>query len=383
MISDSIAAIEPEIWDSLLQPGDLLASHRFIKVCEESQIFAGCARHVTIFQDDTLIGGASFFLLHVHLDLLSKGLARFVITSLRRLFPDFLAVPVVICGLPVSFGSSCIRVKDQTDTADVMSIIVRALDEFAEENNAGLICIKELDEDEHSKYGPLLKQSGFIPAESLPGCRLDIKWTSYEEYLASMRAAYRRNILIDRTAAVRNGLTIERGGKLMADKNMLYQLYLNVIDRAQFKMEILPRRFFAILENELRDDLQSLSVTHGGNVVANAILLGRSPVCYFLLAGLDYPALKAGHAYQNLVSSVIGAAIGAGADRLELGQTSYELKCRLGGHLTPRYIWLKHRQRYKHKALGISVPYLFPATEKPVRRVFHARMTDQNHQHAV
>ena len=70
------------------------------------------------------------------------------------------------------------------------------------------------------------------------------------------------------------------------------------------------------------------------------------------------------------MTAVIRQAIEWGAEGIELGQTSWELKMRLGATLTPRYLFFRHRGRAGQLALRALLPALFPERRFSARRVF-------------
>lgn len=369
---ESISQIAPPLWDSLVPAGDLLATHRFVHACESAAMDGARLRHVLVYESGRLAGAASLFRLEVPLDILSAGMTRLAISWLRRLQPGALRVSIVFCGLPVSFGSSCLRLAPDADRPATVARVLAAMEAFAAETDSDVLCVKEFDARAQAELGAALQAAGFASAPSLPGCRMALPWQSMPQYRDSLRAGYRRQLDLDRRAAVAAGLRRSLSDGLAPGVDEAHRLYAQVIRRAQFKLEELPHAFFQALSNKCGPDLRSVVIEHDGCTVANAILLGRAPTCYFLLAGLDYARLGRGHVYQNLVAAVLEAAIAGRASTLELGQTSYAMKTRLGAVATPRFVWLKHRRPLHHLLLALASRRLFSATRVPARRVFRA-----------
>ena len=350
--------------------GDLLAANRFVRACELAQIDAARLRHVLVFENGGLTAAATLCRLEAPLDALSTGLTRHAIAILRRLRPSALRLPIMFCGLPVSFGGSCLRLAPRTDRAKAMTSILEAMEAFAAETDTDLLCVKELDSEMQAALAKPLQDQGFVSAPSLPGCKLKLPWRNMDEYRASLRAGYRRQLNSDRRAAVDAGLESCASNGLAPGVEEVHLLYSQVIKRARFKLESLPRSFFSALVHTCGEELHSVVMKRNGSTVANAVLLGRAPTCYFLLAGLNYAELAPGHVYPNLVADVVAAAIHAGASTLELGQTSYAMKTRLGAVPTSRFLWLKHRRPALNQLLAFASPWLFPQTQVPLRRVF-------------
>ena len=93
-------------------------------------------------------------------------------------------------------------------------------------------------------------------------------------------------------------------------------------------------------------------------------------VATFLLAGLDYRAPRQWQVYPNLVAEVVAEAIRSGASRLEMGQTSYPLKSRMGAVPEPRFLYLRCRRPLGAWLLRRLARVLFPEQDYPPRRVF-------------
>jgi hypothetical protein len=106
---NSIEEVDPRLWDSILDPDDLQASHAFVQAVERSSIEDAVFRHTLGYHRGQLAFHASFCRMTVSLDLLAGAGLRIVARSTRAVYPRFLRVPVLFCGLPVSFGQSSLR----------------------------------------------------------------------------------------------------------------------------------------------------------------------------------------------------------------------------------------------------------------------------------
>lgn len=365
----NIAEVDPREWDSILDADDLQATHRFARVCSDSRIQDAELRHLLVRRGGRLEATASLTRLTVSLDLLSPGSPRQIAGIVRRVHPDFLRVPVIFCGLPVSFGTSSLRFAPESDIPAASSGVARAMEEFAEESRVGLLCFKEFTSEEHARLASL-RALGYYTARSLPGCALRVAWTGLDGYLAAMREGYRRQARSDLAALRRAPLDLETKAEFGADCREIYALYSQVMDRARFQLERLPLAFFQRLAAEMGSAAQALLLRHGQRLAAAAVLLRGQRTLTFLLAGLDYSGSREHHAYQNLVLAVIAEGIRGGMSRIELGQTSYALKTRLGAFTEARWILLRHRGTWRHRLLRSSAPMLFPETRVPRRRVF-------------
>jgi predicted N-acyltransferase len=364
-----IADVDPQEWDALLAPDDVLSTHRFIGVCQKARVADAAYRHVAVHDGKQLLAIASLCRMEVALDLLSSGVVRGVIQRARRLRHTFLRVPVAFCGLPVSVGQSCLRIRPGADAPAITRLVAQELESWAHSTGTAVLCFKEFAAQEQPAAEPLLEH-GYFRAASMPSCSLDIAWPTFEEYVGAMRAGYRRQLLASLRARDRLGLTVRRVIAWDAQCARIFPLYEQVMDRAPFQLERLNLAFFQRLAADLGDRTSVILVERDGALLAAAVLLHAPGVLTFLFAGIDYAHNRQAHAYLTLVAEVVAEAIRSKAARLELGQTTYDLKQRLGAGPSPRWLYIKCLNPALHVTLRAASGALFPAISPPPRRVF-------------
>jgi GNAT acetyltransferase-like protein len=368
-VVNDIREVEPAEWDSFLVPDDLQASHRFIEVCQTSDIEQAGYRHVLVYRDGRLEGIASLSMMRVALDLLAPRVVRDPAGLVRRRWSRFLRVPVLFAGLPVSFGQSCFRMRPGARAGLTIEAVAEVMEQTAQELGTRILCWKEFTAQEASALSAL-PRFGYFPAASLPGCALPIRWSTFADYLAGMRAGYRRQALAALGARSRAGLSIRVADDTAAACDLMYPLYEQVIDRARHRLERLGQEFFRQLVRHFPAETRLLLAEREGRVLGAALLLRTGATTNFLLTGLDYAEHQRHQVYPNLLLEIVAEAIRAGSTRLELGQTSYDLKGRMGGVTSPRLIYLRHRGHTAHRALRVAGRLLFPDTAVRARRVF-------------
>jgi hypothetical protein len=364
-----IDEINPAEWDSLPGADELQLSHRFVRLCQRSRVEDAEYRHLLVYDDDRLCCVASLSRMHVCLDVLSSGLTRALVRSVRRRHPSFLRLGLLFCGLPVSFGQPCLAVAPWADAGAVCGALARAMVRAGRETGAHLLCLKEFDPGAAARVDPVCRH-GFFRAPSLPSCSLELRWDSFADYLGGMTAGYRRQARATLRARDAAGLTFRRADSFAAEGDVIHALYTQVIERAPHRLETLNRAFIDRLDTDLGPQSRAVFLERHGRPLAVAVMLFAGRTATFLLAGLDYGADREWQVYPNLVLEVVAEAIRSGASRLELGQTSYALKGRLGAAVVPRFLYLHHRHPLAHLLLRGSAGLLFPQHEYPVRRVF-------------
>lgn len=371
-IHESIHDVDAEEWDSILSPDDQQVAHRFVRTCEDAHIEDARYRHVLVEERGRLAAVATLSAMTLSLDLLVERRAvRGAVARARRVHPGLLRMPVVLCGLPVSFGRSCIRFADGASAGVALDAVARAAEDFADEVGAGLLCFKEHTQAETRTLDRLLG-SGYVRVPSLPACSLPCRWASFEEYTASLRAGYRRQLRADLCAGKAAGLRARVLADFRAECDVVYGMYAEVMQRARHRLEHLTPAFLANLNRNLPGEARLILVERGAQPLGAAVVLERPGTLTFLLVGLDYDANRPAHVYFNLMIEIIREAVRRGVQTLELGQTSYLTKTRWGGELSPLWVYVRHRNRVADRLLRSTAGLLFPVVRAPVRRVWRA-----------
>ncbi len=380
----SIDQISAELWDSVNGPKGLFWTHRFLRAVEHSGVEQSKYHYLMFYDAEELVGTAVLSCFVVSLDMFMPSLMQKTIRLLRHLRRSFLRLRVLFCGLPLSVGKHTIAIVDPAYNEAVMERLCREMQSIAEHHGIRYLCLKEFAEAE-ADLGIPFERRGFFKALSLPRLSLDIRWPDFDAYLQSMRHTYRRHVRQSLARLDNRGQTI---ALRPYDKESSYppslvtapidgylaslqhKLYLEVINRVPIKLEILNESFFRNLSQYCRDDLVLLAVVEETTPHALAIVSVYDRTLTFVFVGIDYAHRDQHHAYINLLTGMVAYAIEHDCHTIDLGQTSYWLKQRLGGTPTQVYFFFKSRQPVVHALLRLLNPLLFPRTRLPHLRVF-------------
>jgi hypothetical protein len=370
IITDDIDQIPPAMWDALLDDNDLQASHSFVRICQRSGVEDAEYRHILLARDGRTLGIATLCRVEVRVELLAgPGLRRPVIAA-RRVLPRLLRVPVILCGLPVSFGQSCVRIAPGEDASPLLARFADEAERFAESAGAGFICFKEMSSTE-AQFADGLGDFGYFRVPSLPSCHLELPFDDMKGFSDAMRSGYRRQFRDTERERIANRLRVHRIDDWDSLESTLFELYEQVMDRAKYQMERLNEAFFRELRIAFGDRCRVLTVKgEGGDVLAFALMLHGKLRSTFLVAGIRYSAPGALAAYRLVVTESIADSLRHGASSLEMGQASYGIKTRLGAQPTARYLYVRHRNPLVHRLVRASRGVLFPNHLVPPRRVF-------------
>lgn len=356
-------------WDSILGSDDVLMSHRFVRVCQEARIENAEFWHLLVSGNDGLVCVATLHRMWVNLELLSDGLTRTLIQTVKDRWLRVLNIPVLFCGLPVSCGRPCLKIRGEADSGLVCAAVIEAMEEIATATSTPLICLKEFDKSA-SEQMDIVFSHGYFRALSLPSCSLSLRWDSLSAYLASMKAGYRRQVQSSLCARREAGLNIQRLDDFGPHVDTIFSLYQQTIHRARHRLETLNAEFFRLLAGSLGGQTKAILIVKEGRPLAAAVMVFTPNIATFLFAGMTEDRNQEWQIYQNLILEVIAEAIGSGAAQLDLGQTSYAMKSRMGAGEEPRYLYLRYLSSMGHFLLHRFSGCLFPKHDYPQRRVF-------------
>ena len=307
------AAALPVEWD-VAAGGNLLLRREALLVLEETNP-CGQLYHIV-----GRPGPCSIAVTYRHkLDVLTYGIGSF-------------RMPVTIIGIPCSVSSSGCHFGVGTEGA--------LIDHLHRIRGTKLM----LNTDTGAK-------PGFVPGTTLPSSRLDVRWDSFSDYLAGMRSHYRYRI----TKAQSRWVDItESPVDNESFDDELYGLYENVFRRSRYKLEQLTPQFFKRFPSEI------VVFTAGGRPIAFVQMVRDGRELVFMFTGMDYSVSRQYDTYLNLLLYIVRKGIESGCRSIDLGQTTEDVKGRLGCRLVEKGLHAAHSGRMGNvllRVLGGSLSY--------------------------
>lgn len=343
---------------------DTVMDPRFLRAVEKSM--AGEARfYNVVFRDATGTPTGAAFLSLYAIDglLLAPERSKQVVAQIRRLWPNFLKVRVLLCGCPVSTGESHLRIAPGADHRALLRELDRLMMRIARTQRTQFIVCKEFSSAETDRTDALLSL-GYVRADSLPMNSFPTRFCDFDHLCASVRSRYRNQILRSRKKFERSGLRVEhlRGSRgidaLYTEE--VHRLYLGVLHRAEVKLECLPAEFFCELSRQFADEAAFTLIYRGERIVAFMCGVFHSDTYLNLFCGFDYALNEEADLYFNLMYEDLDYALRQNVRSIHVGQTANEFKSRLGCYLEPRFFYIKARTPGIQSLLRAGSPYLFP-----------------------
>ena len=161
------------------------------------------------------------------------------------------------------------------------------------------------------------------------------KFTSFNEYLNSLRSSYRRRI--NRALNKRDKLEIVK-----IDRNKFnekhYKLYLSIMDRTENPLETLSIDFFQKYDAEIYEFNDAYFLETVAFIQLKTI---ENKLC-FLFGGFHKENNDIYDIYFNMLLKIVEIGIEKNIDTIEFGQTAEESKLKIGCREVPKYLYAHH-----------------------------------------
>ena len=310
----SSAAGIPDDWDRIA--GSCFQRREFLRHCE---IYNPCRqRYYTLSGEGGLKAGACVYSLR--LDLL---------TFLGIVSP----VTVQVVGVPCSVSASGI-VGGPVPPPGFLESLFRA--------ERGLTVVLNVD--------GVPDRRGVAVGRTFPDVVLANRFRGWDDYLSSLRSAYRRRLREIEVDSLRYDITTAPCSGFTDDE---HRLYLNVLERSACRLERLSADFFRSLPGAFR----LTRFTRDGALCGWVItVLDGGRYCFFLGGQGDSPRSES--LYHVKLATILKQGIGLGAREIDFGQTAETPKMRLGGLPREKIMLGRHSNPLFHALLRASIGFL-------------------------
>lgn len=210
---------------------------------------------------------------------------------------------------------------------------------------------------------------GSVP--TLPTYILKNSYRSLEDYLFALRSSYRRRLkqaIEKRTHLIMETISPE---KFTVDH---YKLYLKVMERTLFPLEVLPIEFFREYPAVIREFRDASSERLLAFVQTKTS--GNRKI--FMFCGFDRKDVEKYDLYWNMLLSILEEGIEEGIAEIELGQTSGETKLKLGCKEEKRFMLVYHSNPILRKIIKAAVPLFAYNETLSGYRVFRQEETNED-----
>ena len=173
-----------------------------------------------------------------------------------------------------------------------------------------------------------------IVGETLPTCKLQISWNSFDSYMLSIRSHYRYRL----KKAIKKGeeIIIKKLEDNAFFDERLYALYESVYEKSNYKLEKLGIDFFRRMPTDIY-------VFYVKDKPAAFVQLGdNEKELFFIFGGIDYSLNSKYDLYMNMLIFILRHGIENKYLSIDMGQTAEDAKMKLGCNMHKKYMHIYH-----------------------------------------
>jgi predicted N-acyltransferase len=356
-----------DAWKRAFQ--DKCKDHRYYEIVEDT-LTGGFEFHYLRIEDDAGVVRAVQPVFFVRQNLVEgvPGKIRSAIDAIRRIFPRFLTMRVLMVGCAAGAGD--LGVCHEKDQAWVAKALEAILLKCARQNKASLVVFKDFQ----AQYRPVLEplfSGGYTRVPSMPMTRLTLHYHDWEDYFRTLSKATRKDLRRKFRKAERGAkIDMEVVSDITAHVDEIYPLYLQVHERSRFKFETLTKEFFCSIGREMPERARFFVWRQLGRIVAFSFCLVCGDTIYDECVGLDYRVAFDLHLYFSTLRDVIRWAIDHGLRSYCSAPLNYEPKLHLRHELMPLDLYVMHTKALFNPIFRTALKYLEPTRHDPVLRRF-------------
>ncbi|HZC36200.1 MAG TPA: GNAT family N-acetyltransferase [Chthoniobacterales bacterium] len=314
-----------------------------------------------------------FLIVRQDLVMGTPAAVRQPVDAVRKLFPGFLKLPMLMVGCSAGEGDIAVDVvSGDTDwTVDALRV---ALPPLAKRLKAMLVLFKDYPKSYRVKLDRLLG-SGFTRIPSMPATGLKLDFRTFDEYLTnklshSMRKNLRRKF---RKSASGAPINLEVVSDITPYVEDVLPLYRAVFGRAKQRFEELNRPYFCQLGQRMSDRARFLIWRRDDKIVAFASCLVHNGVLKDNYIGLDYSLALEYHLYFVTWRDTVVWAIQNGCHTYHSAPLNYDPKFHFRMHLEPLDLYARATHPLLNACFRPLLPVLEPTRyDKPIQKFENA-----------
>ncbi len=296
------------------------------------------------------------------------GPTRSAIDRIRRKFPRFLTMKTLMVGCTAGEGHlGAVRPEDAEWAAEALHSCLEIL---ARESRASLVVLKDFP----AQYREPLRSfssNGYTRVASMPMTRLSLHHRGFEEYVASLGSATRKNLRRKfRQTAARAPISFEVLTDASPVIDEIYPLYLQVHARSKLHFEKLTPEYFCRLGLEMPERTRFFVWRQEGKAIAFSLCLVHDGTIYDEYLGLDYRVAFDLNLYFYTLRDIITWALEQGLRSYCSSPLNYSPKLHLGCELVPLDLYVMHTATLLNPIFRHALHFLQPTRHDPVLRKF-------------
>ena len=356
-----------DAWKRAFQ--DKCKDHRYYEIVDET-LEGDFEHHYLVLEDGSgnVRGVQPVFFVRQNLIEGVRGKIRSVVDRVRKKFPRFLSMRVLMVGCAAGAGDlgACDE-EDEAWTAKALRAILRT---YARQNKVSLVVLKDF----LAKYRLALETfpaNGYARVPSMPMTRLALPYHDWDEYFRTLSKATRKDLRRKfRKAERAPKIDLEIVSDITAYIDEIYPLYLQVHERSLLKFETLTKDFFRAIGQRMPERARFFIWRQSGKIVAFSLCLVCDDAIYDECIGLDYRVALDLHLYFYTLRDIISWSLQQGLKYYYSNPLNYGPKLHLRCELVPLDLYVMHTSTVLNPIFRRIIKYLGPTRHSRFLRRF-------------
>jgi predicted N-acyltransferase len=354
-------------WKRALQNG--CKDHRYYEIVQET-LQCGFEHHYLLIEDHAGQVRAIQPMFFVRQNLVEgvRGKVRSIVGTIRKMFPRFLTMRVLMVGCGAGAGD--LGACDKDDEPFVAKALQSSLQTYAKQNKASLVVFKDFPANYRSALD-VLNSSGYARIPSMPMTRLSLRYKDWDEYFSTLSKATRKDLRRKfRKSERAPNIQLEVMTDVTPFIDEIYPLYLAVHERSALKFETLTKEYFRAIGQQMPESARFFIWRQNGKIVAFSFCLVCGDAIYDECIGLDYEVALDLHLYFYTLRDIISWALQQRLKYYYSNPLNYEPKLHLDCELVPLDLYAMHTNPLVNPIFRRVLKYLGPTQHDPVLRKF-------------
>jgi len=344
--------------------------HRYYEIVEETLLKNDFEHHYLKLEDNSGNVRAIQPVFFVRQNLVEgvPGRVRSVVDGIRKIFPRFLTMRVLMAGCGAGTGD--LGFCDEADQAWAANALGATLQTYARQNKASLVVLKDFPENYRSAL-ETLRSNDYARIPSMPMTRLSLSYENWDEYFQTLSKATRKDLRRKfRKAEGAPKIEMEVVHDIVPLIEEIYPLYLAVHERSPLRFETLTKDYFLAVSDRMPERARFFIWRQSGKIVAFSFCLVCGDTIYDECIGLDYNVALDLHLYFYTLRDIISWALQQRLKYYYSNPLNYEPKLHLDCELVPLDLYVRHTRALLNPIFRRVIKYLGPTRHESVLKRF-------------
>ena len=341
VVETTIGAFSAEEWNRCFP--DEPENWAFYRACERAGPAGFSWYYAAVFEHGRLIAAVPAFGTDYRLDTTVQGDLKLITTRLYRVAPALMSLRLLALGSPVAEICHLGFAPDVAPTLKpaLLAAMVKALQDFGKQRLYGLFGIKDAPAADEPLWTSALGSSGFTRLPGLPTAVLDLPYRTFDEYLASLSRATRKDMR--RKLKAFKDIRVEQRRSIGENECDVARLYKETVAHSDLSFEYLPSNYFQEILDYLYPKASIFLYWKNEELIAFNLVIENNNRLIDKYIGMDYELISQYNLYFNSWLYNVRYCIERGIPIYQSGQALYGPKLRLGCRLQPNWQYFRHR----------------------------------------